>query len=61
MSGVHNCKPSNGLLASPCPECGHKTLRQSVALEGERAIVVRVCRYCRAQQIDGTPVAGRRS
>jgi hypothetical protein len=61
MSGVHNCNPSFGLLASPCPESEHKTLRQSVALEGERAIGVRLCRSCRAQWIDGIPVIGGRS
>jgi hypothetical protein len=61
VSSVRNCNPSVGLLPSPCPECGHKTLHQSEALEGERAIVVRACRYCRTQWIDGIPVPGRRS
>jgi hypothetical protein len=61
VSGVHTCNPTFGLLAHPCPECGHKTLHQSIALEGERPIVVRLCRYCRAQWIDGIPVTGRRS
>ena len=32
---LHNCNPSVGLLASPCPECGHKTLHQSIALEAD--------------------------
>lgn len=61
VSGVHGDNPSFGLLASPCPECGHKTLHQSIALEGERAIVVRMCRYCRAQWIGGIPVTRGRS
>jgi hypothetical protein len=44
VSGVYNCNPSVGLLASPVPGMRYKALHPSVALEGERAIVVRGCK-----------------
>ena len=50
MSGVRGGSPSFGLLASPCPECGHKALHQAIGLQGERAIVVRASRYCGADR-----------
>jgi adenine-specific DNA-methyltransferase len=49
-----------GRLPDPCPECGKKGLSQGTCFEGDVVHVVKSCRYCRAQWIDGARTLPRR-